>query len=89
MMLTKTLTAPLPNLSEEGEYPSYYLVYRFEDDKNINLDDPSKIIAKVVNKSTSYFDFNELGKGKAYYYVVTSLDRLHNESKPVIIEIKN
>lgn len=77
----------LPNLSKEGDYPYYYLVYRFANKENINLDDPSRIIAKVVNKNTSYFDLTELEKGKTYFYIVTSLDRLHNEGEPVKLEI--
>lgn len=78
----------LPDAAEDGEFPHYYLVYRFEDKNKIDLNDPSKIVAKVINKNTSYFELNSLENGKAYYYVVTSLDRLHNESEPVMIEIK-
>jgi uncharacterized lipoprotein YddW (UPF0748 family) len=79
----------LPNSAEDSEFPNYYVVYQFDDENKINLNDPAKIIAKVVNKNTSYFDLTELEKGKTYYYVVTSLDRLHNESEPVKLEIKN
>jgi len=78
----------LPDEAEDGEFPHYYLVYRFEDKNKVDLSDPSKIVAKVINKNTSYFELNSLENGKAYYYVVTSLDRLHNESEPVMIEIK-
>lgn len=79
----------LPNAAEDGEFPSYYLVYRFEDTDKIDLNDQTKITAKIINKNTSYFDLNELEKEKTYYYVVTSMDRLHNESESVILEVKN
>jgi uncharacterized lipoprotein YddW (UPF0748 family) len=79
----------LPSAAEDSEFPNYYVVYKFDDENKINLNDPAKIIAKVVNKNTSYFDLKELEKGKTYNYVVTSLDRLHNESEPVKLEIKN
>lgn len=79
----------LPNTAEDDDFPYYYLVYRFEDANNVDLSDPSKIIGKVVNKNTNYFDLTDLEKDKSYFYVVTSLDRLHNESGAVTIEIKN
>ncbi|NOX65678.1 MAG: family 10 glycosylhydrolase [Chlorobi bacterium] len=79
----------LPDAAEDGEFPYYYLVYRFEDKGQIDLNDPSKIIAKVFNKNTNYFDLAELENGKTYYYIVTSVDRMHNESKPAILEDKN
>ena len=76
----------LPNSAEDDDFPNYYIVYRFDNENEINLNDPSKIIAKITNKNTSYFDFPELERGKTYFYVVTSLDRLHNESEGVILE---
>ena len=79
----------LPNAAEDGEFPSYYLVYRFEDNDKIDLNNSANIVAKIVNRNTNYFDLNELEKEKTYYYVVTSMDRLHNESESVILEVKN
>ncbi|GAA0105701.1 hypothetical protein UT300013_23250 [Paraclostridium sordellii] len=60
---------------------SYYIIYRFNNDENININDPSKILAKVKNSGelvSSYIDTNTSGTN--YNYVVTSVDRLHNES---------
>jgi len=79
----------LPNAAEDDEFPTYYLVYRFEDKNKIDISNSAKIVAKIVNKNTSYFDLYELEKEKTYYFVVTSMDRLHNESEPVILEVKN
>ena len=78
----------IPNAAEDNEFPNYYLVYRFEDKASIDLNDPSKIVGKAVNKSTNFYD-NFAETDTNYIYVVTSLDRLHNESESVIIEIKN
>jgi hypothetical protein len=55
----------------------YYLIYRFGEDEKINLDDSSKIVR--VTRDVSYLLPYETGE-KAYQYVVTSVDRFHNES---------
>jgi len=79
-----------PEAASDGEFPYYYLVYRFDEDEEINISDPRKIIQKVLNGETIYLDKEKLIDGGEYYYVVTSVDKLHNESKPEIqgIEIK-
>ena len=63
----------------------HYVVYRFLRKEKVNLDDPSHIVAITHNEfyKLPYED----GKTK-YRYVVTALDRLHNESKPVSKKIK-
>ncbi len=77
----------LPNEAEDGEFPHYYLVYKFKDESDIDLTDPSKIITKVLNKNTSFFDLITLENDSSYIYIVTSVDRLHNESHPATIKI--
>ncbi|MDR0799226.1 MAG: family 10 glycosylhydrolase [Dysgonamonadaceae bacterium] len=56
----------------------YYVVYRFDNKEKVNLDDPSKI--RTTTRETQYFLPYRNGKIK-YKYVVTSVDRFHNESK--------
>ena len=59
----------------------YYIVYRFNNDENLDIENPSKIIAKVKNdggNTTNYIDKNTAGQN--YKYIVTAVDRLHNES---------
>ena len=55
-----------------------YVVYRFNTDELINLNDPSKIVTVTYDNfcKLPYID----GKTKAVY-VVTALDRMSNESK--------
>lgn len=62
-----------------------YVVYRFEDKEKQNIEDPSKIMA--ITRNTFYKLPYENGK-KKYRYVVTALDRLHNESKAKSKKIK-
>ena len=53
--------------------------------KKVNLDDATRIVA--ITRSNYYKLPYENGKTK-YRYVVTALDRLQNESKPVSKKIK-
>lgn len=62
-----------------------YVVYRFEKGEKVNLEDPSKIVAIT---SQTFYNLSYQGGKKKYYYVVTALDRLHNESKPVKKSVK-
>lgn len=62
-----------------------YVIYRFAKGERINLDDPSKIVA--ITSQTMYKLPYEDG-GRSYTYVVTSLDRMSNESKPVKKKVK-
>ncbi|OYP64908.1 glycoside hydrolase family 10 protein [Prevotella sp. P2-180] len=57
-----------------------YVVYRFEKGEKCDIDNPAKIIA--ITTDTFYKLPYESGKRK-YTYMVTSLDRMQNESKAV------
>ena len=60
------------------ENAQYYIVYRFENKEKVNLENPSKIIGVTRDTFLSLPYYN--GK-KKYKYVVTSVDRFHNETK--------
>lgn len=77
----------LPEPAEDGDMPKYFVVYRFDSEEEINLDDPRAI--RVISKkdTTSFFDNFVPDSSKNYAYVVTSFDRLHNESEPSIFII--
>jgi hypothetical protein len=62
-----------------------YVVYRFEKGEKINLEDPSKIVAIT---SQTFYNLPYQGGKTKYNYLVTALDRLHNESKPVKKSVK-
>lgn len=76
----------LPNAASDGEFPNYYLVYKFNSKNEIDLENSKNIVAKILNKKTSYFNLNETDKSSVY--VITSLDRLHNESDGIIVELE-
>lgn len=74
-----------PEAKDEMDKAVQFVVYRFGNKEKVNLDDPSKIVAITRN---SYYKLPyENGKTK-YRYVVTALDRLHNESKAKAKKVK-
>jgi uncharacterized lipoprotein YddW (UPF0748 family) len=64
--------------ADELEKPRQYVIYRFETGTAINLNDSRAIIAVI--DSLHYMDNG--APSRRYTYVVTALDRLHNESVP-------
>lgn len=74
-----------PKYEDEMNRPVRYVVYCFDRREKVNLDDPSRIVA-ITDKPYYKLPY-ERGKTK-YRYVVTALDRLHNESKPVSKKVK-
>lgn len=62
----------------DPEKAQYYVIYRFKDKEKTNLNDPSKII-QITRNTVCRLPYTT-GKDK-YKYVVTSVDRFHNESK--------
>ena len=62
-----------------------YVVYRFGSKEKVDIEDPSHIVA--ITRHPFYKLPYDDGKTK-YRYVVTALDRLHNESKSVSKKVK-
>ena len=62
-----------------------YAIYRFAKGEKINIDDASHLVA--TTDKTFYALPYEDGSQR-YTYVVTALDRLSNESKPVKEKVK-
>lgn len=74
-----------PKYEEEMNRAVQYVVYRFGSKEKVDLDDATRIVA--VTRNTFYKLPYEDGKTK-YRYVVTALDRLHNESRSVSKKVK-
>ena len=62
-----------------------YVIYRFERGEKVNIDDASHIVA--ITKDT-YYQLPLASGTQRYTYVVTALNRLHNESKKVKVKVK-
>ncbi len=74
-----------PKARHEMDRAIQYVVYRFAKGEKRNLDDPSKIV--TITHDTFYKLPYEDGK-TTYYYVVTALDHLQNESKAAKKKVK-
>ena len=74
-----------PKARHEMDRAILYVVYRFAKGEKRNLDDPSKIV--TITRDTFYKLPYEDGK-TTYYYVVTALDHLQNESKAAKKKVK-
>ena len=74
-----------PKAKDEMDRAVQYVVYRFDDKEKVNIDDASHIVA--VTRNNFYKLPYKDGKNKCRY-VVTALDRLHNESKSVSKKVK-
>ena len=74
-----------PKAKNEMDKAVQYVVYRFDNKEKIDLEDPTHIVA--ITRDTFIPLPYEDGKTK-YQYVVTALDRLHNESKPAKKKLK-
>ena len=74
-----------PKAKTEMDKAVQYVVYRFDKDEAVDLEDPSHIV-EITRENFILLPYEE-GKVK-YRYVVTALDRLHNESKAVKKNVK-
>jgi hypothetical protein len=82
------LTWKKPDKAIDGDEAFGYAVYRFDSSTKIDLTDTKALKAVFYTKSTTWED-DYIEKAKSYTYIVTSLDRLKNESeasKPFIFK---
>ena len=67
----------------ESASPAYYVVYRFNDDEPVNLEDATRIraiVPRTVYERQSWTD-TEVAKRSTYRYTITAVSRLHHESE--------
>lgn len=63
---------------KDPETACYFVVYRFRKDEKINIKD-AQAIYKITSKPFCMINYDE--NDRIYTYVVTAVDRFHNESK--------
>lgn len=73
-----------PKAKTEMDEAKLYVVYCFERGAKIDLESSTHIIA--ITPNTHFKLPYEFGREK-YVYLVTALDRLHNESKPIKVKV--
>ena len=67
------------------ELANYFVIYRFRMDEPVDLSDPSKIVE--ITRNTWYKLPYEHGREK-FRYVVTAVDRFHNENLGKVKKVK-
>ncbi|MBN1301829.1 MAG: family 10 glycosylhydrolase [Melioribacteraceae bacterium] len=75
-----------PDISAFGEYPYYYIIYRFKEGEAIDLSANGNIVHKTIDGETIFVETRSALNRGSYLYIVTALDRLHNESEPAAKE---
>ncbi len=76
----------VPKTKEALSKPSYYVIYRFKKEEELNLDDPHHIMA--ITKTCIYpLPAQHPSKGD-WVYVVTAVNRLHQESEGTRITLR-
>lgn len=75
-----TWEAPAP--AADGEQASGYVLYRFRAGEPFDLEDARHILHITYDGTQQSYTDHSVEAGYTYYYVVTALDRLKNESTP-------
>lgn len=65
---------------KDGDEVNAFVVYRFEENEQINIENPARILQIVRNEGILSCTDKTYNQEKNYVYVVTALDRLQNES---------
>ncbi len=74
-----------PGRASDGDTAYKYVIYRFNNPAQVNIDNAWHIL-KIQNADETSFIDTTINDDKANYtYAVTALDRMNNESKPVMI----
>ena len=75
--------------ASDGDGASSYVVYRFEGRRpHLLLNDPRFIVARCFGESSTRFMDKNVDSKKKYVYVVTAVDRLHNESRETVVKVQ-
>ena len=70
---------------DKPKWASYFVVYRFDENEAIDLNNPQKIVAITRN---IYLPLPYEKGEQTYKYVVTPVNRYHNEGKPSVEIVK-
>lgn len=71
-----------PDPAPDGETAFGYVIYRFNEEEPINLEDPRHILHISYSAQMRTYTDHAIRPDGQYVYVVTALDRVKNESVP-------
>jgi len=72
-----------PGVASDGDSPAKYIIYRFEGDDKPDFSDPANIIKILGNSTLSITFTGEDFVNDKFIYIISSMDRLNNESEPI------
>jgi uncharacterized lipoprotein YddW (UPF0748 family) len=81
---SRSLFWSAPTFDQEMDKATYYVVYRFKKVSDINLQDPRNMV-KITRETTYEIPATDEGH---QVFVITAVDRCHNESLGEVIELK-
>lgn len=85
------LTWGIPTAATDGERAYGYVIYRFNEGEEVNVNNSQNILKISFNGKETTFTDESVRPGVRYTYAVTAIDRLKNESlkSPLaVVEIK-
>lgn len=71
-----------PDRAADGESAYGYVVYRFKEGEKPDLNNSSNIIHITYHQDDLQYTDTDINTKEQYYYFVTALDRMKNESGP-------
>ncbi|WP_234736370.1 glycoside hydrolase family 10 protein [Tellurirhabdus bombi] len=82
------LTWQQPEDAADGDKVRYYVVYRFNEEEKVRTEDPRHILSICVGEKTTHYLDRTAKPGERYVYVLTAVDRLHNESALIRVNVQ-
>ena len=76
-----------PDLNSQGEIASGYVIYRFVNERELNLENPKNILSILIPEKEKFVDMIDNKISGEITYVITALDRHQNESEGEVIRL--
>lgn len=73
-----------PAKANDGETAAYYVVYKYKEGETAHLHSGRHIVS--IQKERSFYE--KIPQNQRVIYVITAIDRLHNESTPVQVSVE-
>jgi len=79
--VSRTIKWENPETEYDSNPVKYFLIYRFNSKEEVDINNPKNIIGIISTDRNFFKDTSPIEDGSEVTYVVTSLDRLSNESE--------
>ena len=77
---TVNLSWTISGIATDGDSAHYFVIYRFPQGTTVDLTNPRYIVGRTAKDTNAYLDNVTFAIGESATYVITALDRYHNES---------